>query len=213
LVLCQPHTRQLCFPPAAPPAAKERDLAEQQQQVLAAKAEAERKLDAVNARLKAVADREREAEARHALMQEKLESAQAEVAEREAAAAQRVEQLAARERSLKRQEDGLEGLKVGIHQRFTFVCAAALDYMWDGMLGLSQHLLLANHGSSCTTPAKLGSKPQYPSIKLPAPLQEAYTQLDGREQRVRQQEQELADARQAALVGGWVGWGEGGWGG
>lgn len=96
-----------------PPAAKDRDLAEQQQNLLAAKAEAERKLEAANARLKAVADREREAEQRHAQAEEKLEAAQAEVAEREAAAAQRAEQLAARERSLKRQEDGLEGLKVG----------------------------------------------------------------------------------------------------
>lgn len=48
----------------APGAAKERALAEQQEQLLQARTEADRRLDAVNARLRAVADRERELEQR-----------------------------------------------------------------------------------------------------------------------------------------------------
>lgn len=42
-----------------------------------------------------------------------------------------------------------------------------------------------------------------PFINLRDPVQEAYKQLDGREQRLSRQEQELADARQAAQVGRW----------
>ena len=47
-------------------AAKERALADQQEALLAARTEADRKLDALNQRLRGVAERERELEARQA---------------------------------------------------------------------------------------------------------------------------------------------------
>ena len=53
-------------------AAKERALAEQQEQLLQARADAERKLDGVAARLRAVAERERELEQRQELLMQQV---------------------------------------------------------------------------------------------------------------------------------------------
>ena len=107
--------------PACLPAAKERALAEQQERLLAARTEAERKLDASNSRLRAVAERERELEQRQQQLMQQVEQAQADLERRQGEAEQRLEEVAARERSLKRQEDGLEGLKV----RSTLLSAAS----------------------------------------------------------------------------------------
>lgn len=93
-------------------AAKERALGDQQEALLQARTEADRKLDALNARLRGVAERERELEGRQAQLTQQVEAAQAELERRQAAAEARLEELAARERSLRRQEDGLEGVKV-----------------------------------------------------------------------------------------------------
>jgi TolA-binding protein len=106
------HALTCCAAPACLPAAKERALAEQQEQLLAARTEAERKLDASNSRLRAVAERERELEQRQQQLMQQVEQAQADLQRRQGEAEQRLEEVAARERSLKRQEDGLEGLKV-----------------------------------------------------------------------------------------------------
>ena len=95
-------------------AAKERALAEQQEQLLAARTEAERKLDASNSRLREVSERERELEQRQQQLMQQVDQAQAELERRQGEAEQRLEEVAARKRSLKRQEDGLEGLKVGL---------------------------------------------------------------------------------------------------
>lgn len=63
-------------PPASPAAAKERALAEQQEQLLQSRTEADRKLDAVNARLRAVAERERELEQRQQQLMQQVGSRQ-----------------------------------------------------------------------------------------------------------------------------------------
>lgn len=101
-------------PPASlpPPSAKERALAEQQEALLQARADADRKLDALNARQRGLAERERELDARQQTLMQQVEAAQAELERRQADAEQRLEALGARERALRRQEDGLEGLKV-----------------------------------------------------------------------------------------------------
>lgn len=93
-------------------AAKERTLAEQQEALQATRSEADRKMDSLNARLRGVAERERELEGRQARLAQQVEAAQEELERRQAAAEARLEEAAARERSVKRQEDGLEGLKV-----------------------------------------------------------------------------------------------------
>lgn len=121
--------------PAAAPAAKERALADQHEALLQARTEADRKLDALNSRVRGVAERERELDTRHQQLTQQVEQAQAELERRQAAAEGRLEELAARERSLKRQEDGLEGLKVG----GAASCAANAVVAWPLLLLVLGH--------------------------------------------------------------------------
>ena len=93
---------------------------------------------------------------------------------------QQQEELAARERSLRRREEGLEGAKV------------TLDM--EGGEGRS-----CNCNGTCAC-ANLSMVAALTHCDAPLCLQGACDQLDAREQRTRQQELELADAKQAAQV-------------
>lgn len=69
-----------------------------------------------------------------------VEQAQEELERRQAAAEAAAEELAARERSLRRQEDGLEGLKVGR--------AAGLAGLRESRPASCERLLSAGHASA-----------------------------------------------------------------
>ena len=71
---CRRPTPTYLLPCMTAHAAKERALAEQQEQLLQARADAERKLDGVAARLRAVAERERELEQRQEQLMQQVGS-------------------------------------------------------------------------------------------------------------------------------------------
>ena len=137
---------------------RERAVAEQQEALAATRAEADRKGEAAAARLRAAEERERELDARQAALQARVEAASREVETR-------LEEVGARERALRRQEQGLEGVKVRRGGRGSVVGRLVVVGRegWQGLL--TPRLGCAQPLSSPTRPATLLPNP--PSYTTP----------------------------------------------